>query len=184
MWNEKGGGITAWRFDARTGKLTQLQTLSTVPPDFEGRSAAADIQITPNGRFAYISNRDVTERSEGEAMQDTLTGVSLDPSTGAMELIGYFPTAYFPRSFCIDLTGRFVYSAGQRSSTLFAYRIDQSTGRLEHFATYETDGVPLWVSIRSSLKKTGRNPSVQQVMKTPGLTPFMFPPRASTITYF
>ena len=144
--NEKGGGITAWRFDARTGKLTQLRTLSTVPPDFEGRSAAADIQITPNGRFAYISNRDVTERSEGEAMQDTLTGVSLDPSTGAMELIGYFPTAYFPRSFCIDLTGRFVYSAGQRSSTLFAYRIDQSTGRLEHFATYETDGVPLWVT--------------------------------------
>ncbi len=143
--NENGGGISAWRFDTETGKLSLLETLSTLPPDFEGRSAAADIQITPNGRFAYVSNRDVTERSEGEAMQDTLAGVSLDPSTGAMELIGYFPTAYFPRAFCIDLTGRFVYSAGQRSSTLFAYRIDQSTGKLEHFATYETGGVPLWV---------------------------------------
>ncbi|MCH2203905.1 MAG: lactonase family protein, partial [Fuerstiella sp.] len=143
--NEKGGGITAWQFDAETGKLTQLRTLSTVPPNFEGRSAAADIKITPNGRFAYVSNRDVTKRAEGEPMQDTLAGVSLDPSTGEMELIGYFPTAYFPRSFCIDLTGRFVYSGGQRSLTLFAYGIDQSTGKLDHSATYETDGVPLWV---------------------------------------
>ena len=62
-----------------------------------------------------------------------------------MNLIGYFPTAHFPRSFCIDLTGRFVYSAGQLSSTLFAYRIDHKTGKLEHFATYKTGGAPIWV---------------------------------------
>ena len=143
--NENGGGISAWKFDPEKGTLSRLQTLSTLPPDFDGSSAAADIHLTPNGRFAYVSNRDVTKREEGELTQDTLAGISLDPTTGEMQLIGYFPTAHHPRSFCIDLTGRFLYSAGQGSSTLFAYRIDQQTGMLEHFATYETGGVPLWV---------------------------------------
>ena len=110
----------------------------------------ADIHITPDGRFAYVSNRDTTKRKEGESTKDTLAGVSLDPQTGKMKIIGYFPTAHFPRSFCIDLTGRFVYSAGQRSSNLFAYRIDQQTGKLKHFATYETGGVPIWVMCGST----------------------------------
>ncbi len=143
--NEKGGGITAWTFDPVKGTLRRRQTLSTLPPDYEGESAAADIHLTPDGRFAYVSNRDVTARKEGEPTKDTLAGVALDPKTGEMKLIGYFPTADFPRSFCIDLAGRFVYSAGQSSATLFAYRIDEQTGKLEHFATYETGESPIWV---------------------------------------
>jgi len=62
-----------------------------------------------------------------------------------MKLTGYFPTAHFPRSFCIDVTGRFLYAAGQRSDTMFAYRIDRKTGKLEHTATYKTGGGPIWV---------------------------------------
>ncbi len=57
---------------------------------------------------AYVSNRDLTKRKEGEAPKDTLTGVSLDPETGKMKLIGYYPTAHFPRSICIDSTGNFI----------------------------------------------------------------------------
>jgi len=143
--NEHGGGITAWDFNPHTGALTRAQTLSTVPPDYDGDSAASDIHITPDGRFAYVSNRDVTKRKKGQLMKDTLAGVALDAKTGRMKLFGYFPTAHLPRSFCIDLTGRFVYSAGQGSSLLFAYRIDQQSGKLNHFATYQTDPVPIWV---------------------------------------
>lgn len=143
--NENGGGITAWKFAPAYGTLSKMQTLSTLPPDFEGKSAAADIHLTPDGRFAYVSNRDITKRDEGEAMQDTLAGFKLDPQTGKMTLVGYFPTPHLPRSFCIDLEGKFVYSAGQGAAKLFAYRIDPDSGKLEHTATYETGGVPIWV---------------------------------------
>jgi 6-phosphogluconolactonase len=143
--NERGGGITAWKFDPKKGTLSKMQTLSTLPPDYEGNSAAADINITPDGRFAYVSNRDITKRPEGEKPRDTIASFSIDQETGKMKLIGYFPTAQFPRTFCIDLTGRFLYAAGQRSATMFAYRIDQKTGKLEHVTTYETGGVPIWV---------------------------------------
>ena len=143
--NEAGGGITAWKFDHLTGILDRMQTLSTLPPEFDGESAAADIRITPDGRFAYVSNRDATRRPEGEATQDTLAAVSLDGGTGKIEIIGHFPTAHFPRSFCIDLTGRYLYSAGQTVDELFAYQIDQKTGALKYLAKYPTRGVPIWV---------------------------------------
>ena len=142
--NERGGGITAWKFDSKKGTLTKLQTLSTLPPDYEGTSAAADINITPDGRFAYVSNRDTTKREKDQAGRDTLAGFSLDAKTGKMTLVGHFPTAAFPRSFCIDLTGRFVYAAGQRSATIVAYQIEE-TGALKQTDTYETGGTPIWV---------------------------------------
>jgi 6-phosphogluconolactonase len=143
--NENGGGISAWKFDPENGTLSLKQTLSTLPPNYDGQSAAADIQLTPDARFAYVSNRDTTQRKEGEPKQDTLAAIALDSETGAMKIVGHYPTAHFPRSFCIDLTGNFVYSAGQNSSTLFAYRIDRQSGALQHLATYETGRVPIWV---------------------------------------
>ena len=143
--NERGGGITAWKFDPQRGTLDKTQTLSTLPPDYDGQSAAADIKITPDGRFAYVSNRDVTKRKEGEATKDTLAAIAIDPKTGRMQIIGQYSTAHFPRSFCIDLSGKYLYAAGQRSSTLFAYRINQKTGSLQHIKTYETGGAPIWV---------------------------------------
>ena len=142
---EFGGGITAWKFDPQTGSLTRLKTLSTLMPDSSGKFYAADIQLTPNGRFAYVSNRDQTADRPAASRQDTLAAFSLDSSTGEMTRVGWFPTPNQPNSFCIDRTGRFLYSAGTDTSTLFAYRIDPQTGRLDHFATYETGPVPIWV---------------------------------------
>ena len=134
-----------WKFDDKKGTLAKIQTLSTLPPDYEGESAAADIKITPDGRFAYVSNRDVTKREEGEVKKDTLAGVAIHPKTGRMKIVGHFATASFPRSFCIDLTGSFIFAAGQRDATLVSYRIDSKTGTLNQLATYKTGSVPIWV---------------------------------------
>lgn len=142
--NERGGGISAWKFDPATGTLKLTQTLSTLPPDFEGKSAAADIRITSDGRFAYVSNRDLTSSKDPKDWQDTLAAVSLNLKTGAMKIVGHFPTSHFPRSICIDDGDQFLYAAGQKSSTLFAYRIDAKSGKLKLIAIYETGGVPIW----------------------------------------
>jgi len=143
--NERGGGITAWSFDSHKGTLAKLQTLSTLPPDYSGGSAAADIKITGDGRFAYVSNRDVTKRPAGEPNRDTLTAVAIEDKTGKMEVVGYYPTASHPRSFCLDLTRNFLYAAGQNAATLVAYRIDRKTGALTQLAEYPTGGTPIWV---------------------------------------
>lgn len=142
--NERGGGITAYKFDSTHGTLSKLQTLNTLPPGYEGGSAAADIKITPNGRFAYVSNRDVAKREDGKP-RDTLCAVALDQKTGLMKIVGHYPTVWFPRSICIDLSGQFLYAAGQRSANLDAFRINQKTGALEKVTTYATGDGPIWV---------------------------------------
>lgn len=142
--NERGGGITAYKFDSKNGTLSKLQTLNTLPPGYEGGSAAADIKVTPDGRFAYVSNRDVAKREDGKP-RDTLCAVALDEKTGLMKIVGHYPTVWFPRSICIDLSGQFLYAAGQRSANLDAFRIDQETGALTKIGTYETGDGPIWV---------------------------------------
>ena len=150
--NENGSGITVWNFDRRTGTLQRGTTLSALPPDSSGDLFAAGIQMTPNGRFAYVANRDQTADRAASQREDTLAGFLLDPDSGEPALIGYWPTPNQPFSFCIDRSGRFVYVAGTDTSTLCAYRIDQNTGKLEQFATYETGELPLWVICQSALE--------------------------------
>jgi 6-phosphogluconolactonase len=137
--NERGGGISGWRLDPETGTLTREQTVGSLPPGFKGESAAAEIRITPNGRFAYVSNRD-----KGPGKADTLAGFAID-TKGTLRAIGHFPTAAFPRSFAIDLTGAFVYAAGQKDGQLACYRIDQKTGALQPIGRIDVGQRPSWV---------------------------------------
>lgn len=143
--NERGGGISSWKFDDKTGKLTLHETLSALPPGWQGATFAADIHITPNGRFAYVSNRDGRKLEAGERHGDTLAAFEIDLKTGKMKSAGHFLTERFPRSFCIDKTGHFLFAAGELSDKLAAYRIDQDTGALERVRTYETGKTPIWV---------------------------------------
>ena len=144
--NERGGGISSWNFDAKTGRLTLLETLSSLPPNWEGNSFAADIHITPNGRFAYVSNRDGRKETPGKPNGDTLAAFEIDLKTGTMKLVGHYATERFPRSFCIDKTGHFLFAAGELSDKLAAYRINQKTGSLAPIGTYKTGKTPIWVT--------------------------------------
>jgi 6-phosphogluconolactonase len=143
--NENGGGITSWAFDPKTGRLTRKKTLCTLPPKYEGGSAAADIQITPNGRFAYVSNRSTKPLKKGVAPEDTLCAVALDARTGDMTIVGHYLTGSHPRATCIDLSGSFFFACGQRTDDLHTYRINKKTGALTPLKVYPTGGTPIWV---------------------------------------
>jgi len=143
--NENGGGITAWHFNEQTGAMRRGKTLCTLPDGYKESSHAADIQITPDGRFAYVSNRDTTKRSEGQLYQDNICAVAIDGQTGAMRIVGQYPTGRYPRATCIDLKGGYFFAAGQLSNDLYAYRLDAKTGALKHLKTYPTGGTPIWV---------------------------------------
>lgn len=49
--------VSALEYCKESGKLTEFQTISTLPQDFCGSSTAAEIGILPNGNFLYVSNR-------------------------------------------------------------------------------------------------------------------------------
>ncbi len=132
--NEQGSGITAYALDEKAGTLRAVQTLSTLPRDFKGNNACAEIKLHPSGRFAYVSNRG----------HDSIAAFRLD-GEGKLSSIGQTPTEKTPRSFDLDPAGKYLIAAGEASGKLASYRIDQQTGDLTRLTTYDTGKMPWWV---------------------------------------
>ena len=72
--NELDLTVTACAYDADSGALTPLQTISTLPDGVADRGgySCADIHVSPDGRFVYGSNRG----------HDTLAIFAVDADSG------------------------------------------------------------------------------------------------------
>lgn len=120
--NELDSTMTAFGYDAVQGQLTELQTLSTLPAGFSGRSACAEVAITANGKFLYGSNR----------FQDSLVIYAVNPDDGRLNLVGHQPVlGKTPRHFVIDPSGKFILVANQDDGTIVIFRMDGETGLLQ-----------------------------------------------------
>ncbi len=119
--NELNSTLTAFRYDASSGALSELQTLPSVGSPVTGQNAPADIHLHPNGRFLYMSNRG----------QDTIAVFAIDDATAQLRPIEFVSTGgSWPRNFAIDPSGEFLLVANQRSDTITCFRIDRRSGRL------------------------------------------------------
>jgi len=137
LLNELDAGVDVLAFDAATGTLSTVQTLSTLPAGFTGKPWAADIHVTPDGRFLYTSERTTS----------TLAAFAIDASTGKLRLLSHTPTETQPRGFNIDPSGRFLIAVGQVSNALTLYAIDRDSGTLETLKNYSLGKNPNWVEI-------------------------------------
>jgi 6-phosphogluconolactonase len=119
--NELFSTITTFGYDAATGALQPVQTISTLPDGYKKANAAAEVRVHPSGKFLYASNRG----------PDSIAVFAIDPATGLLSLIGHQPTGgKTPRSFSIDPTGAYLLAANQDSDTITLFRIDPQTGLL------------------------------------------------------
>ena len=146
--NEHKGGVSSWKLKP-DGQLQLLESLSTLPEDFEGSSTAADIHVTPDGNFVYGSNRGGKGATSAVAV-DSLAGFRLDPKERSLKKIGHFPMPQRPRSFSISPDGQYLICAGQSDKTLSLYRINSDSGQLEAMASHVLEGTPNWVLIEPS----------------------------------
>ncbi len=118
--NELDSTITRCTYDAATGALKPVQTLSTLPDGFAGKNTCADVHVHPSGKFVYASNRG----------HNSIALFAIGPD-GALTPTGHTLTGgKEPRGFAIDPAGEFLLAANQNSGTLVSFRIDARTGGL------------------------------------------------------
>ena len=55
--NELGNTVTAFTYDSTAGSLEAIQTIGTLPEDFNKENTTAEICVHPSGKFVYASNR-------------------------------------------------------------------------------------------------------------------------------
>lgn len=121
-------------FGYSDGHLTELQTIRSNNINARG---AADIHISPDGRFLYSSNR---------LRNDGLTIFCIDQKTGLLKYVGYQPTARHPRNFAITPNGRYLLCASRDLDCIQVFAIDQETGLLTD--TNQDINVPRPVCVR------------------------------------
>lgn len=117
--NELSSTITALNWQAETGALDTLQTISTLPADFVETNQCSDIHITPDGQFLFGANRG----------HNSLTGYRINQENGTLMLVGHTLTqGDSPRNFAISPDGRFVYAANQNTDNILIFSINKDGG--------------------------------------------------------
>jgi 6-phosphogluconolactonase len=134
--NELSNTVTGFSWDESAGKLTEIQTITTLPADFSGTSYCAEILVHPSGKFVYASNRG----------HDSIAGFSVG-SDGKLTSSGATSTqGKNPRNFRISPSGDWLIAANQDGGNLVVFRIDSTSGKLT--PTGEEAKLPFPVCIR------------------------------------
>jgi 6-phosphogluconolactonase len=135
--NEMASTVTVYSYDPRDGVMAAIQTVSSLPANFNGKNDAAEILLHPSGKFLYASNR-------GD--DNSIAVFAVDPSKGMLTLIERVATGgKTPRNFAIDPSGEWLLAANQDSNTVVTFRINRETGRLTPTGESSEVGSPTMV---------------------------------------
>jgi len=120
--NEQQMAVIVYAFDRKSGRLSELQSIATLPARqgiVKGYSTA-EIEPHQNGKFLYASNRG----------HNSIVIYGIDDS-GRLKLIGHERRMIDkPRHFSIDPSGTLLMVANQGNDTVTVFAIDQNTGLL------------------------------------------------------
>ncbi|HTH46958.1 MAG TPA: lactonase family protein [Candidatus Limnocylindria bacterium] len=127
--------LTSFRYDAEKGRLSEVQTVPTLPADFKGNSTTAEVRVHPNGKFVYVSNRG----------HDSITVFRTD-GKGGLSLVEHVPTqGKTPRNFNFDPSAKWLWAENQDSNSIFLYSVNAETGHLTPTGQKLEVGAPVCV---------------------------------------
>ena len=121
--NELNCTLTAFTRDTNYGGLTELQTISALPPNVQMKEgfSGAELEIHPTGKYLYTSIRG----------HNSISVYSIDQNTGRLTYVDNTSTqGNTPRGFGIDPQGRYLLAGNQNSDSVVVFRIDAATGKL------------------------------------------------------
>ena len=119
--NELSCTVLSMSYETDSPVFSPIQEESTLPAGFSGENTCAHIQLSPDGRFLYVSNRG----------HDSIAAYAVSPD-GKLERVEIEPTlGQHPRFFTITPDGRYLLVANRDSDSVVVFRIDQVSGQLE-----------------------------------------------------
>ena len=161
--NELSGHVTQYAIDGTKGTLKLVDSVPSVPPELGMKWGqpqapigaapaapapapkpdekppiwAADLRLTPNGKFLYTTERNT----------DKIALFTVAPRTGKLTYVTNFATERQPRGINIDPSGHYLVASGEKSDRLSVYRIDQASGRLGEPTRYPVGKGANWIEI-------------------------------------
>ncbi|KGS01309.1 MULTISPECIES: lactonase family protein [Burkholderia] len=119
--NELNASVGVYRYD--DGRLAHVETVPMTAPGFAGKVGGGALHLSPDGRFLYATNR-------GDANDIVIYAVNA--ADGKLALVGRQSSlGKTPREFAIDPSGKWLVVGNQDSDSVFVFRRDIASGRLE-----------------------------------------------------
>ncbi|KAK6520568.1 hypothetical protein TWF506_000821 [Arthrobotrys conoides] len=189
---EVGNTIIAYKVSYPSGgiSLTSFQQVSsygsaTVPAK-NPQPTAAEIQISPDKKFAYVSNRgDVS--FAGNPGQDSISAWKIN-SDGTLQFIQLLKAGgSTPRHFSLDPSGQYVAVALQYTNRIAFFRRDATTGLWPDtpVATWSSPNGPVcvqWLSGLGSTTTTTTTTSTTAIITTTHSSPSVRTTTTTTTT--
>jgi 6-phosphogluconolactonase len=102
--------------------MKKLATFAGHPAGATTQHGSADIHLSPDEKFLYMSNR---------GNENTLAIFSVDAKNGLLTPAGITPTlGDHPRNFLIDPTGQYILVGNMKSNEVVIFLRNQVTGQL------------------------------------------------------
>ena len=112
-------------FSVNGTSLKDVQTVSTLPTGYTDPNTTAEIIISPDDRFLYVSNRG----------RDSIAVFAIDHASGRLTLVADTPAGgRTPRNLRLDPTAGFLFSSNEGDGTITVFKIDKATGLLSQTA--------------------------------------------------
>jgi len=120
LFGELSSEVLVLEYDMHNGSFNPIQTISTLPDNYDGENSGAAIRVTKDGRHLYASNRGHNSIVSYKIRDD-----------GQLELIEITPThGKNPRDFDLDPNNEFVVVGHQHSDYLSLFERDKKSGKL------------------------------------------------------
>jgi len=135
--NELSSTVTAFNYQDKS--LKRIQQLSALPEGYKKNASGADIHISPDGRFLYVSIREDFNK---------IVSYSINPESGKLTKVGAHSSGgIHPRNFMIDPTGNYLLVANMKTDNIVFYKRDKQTGRLSEMGKELELSMPVFLGM-------------------------------------
>jgi 6-phosphogluconolactonase len=127
--------VVVCAFDPDSGQLTPGAAQPTAPAG-PVRNYPAEVLVSADGRFVYLSNRG----------HNSVAVFATDQGGASLRPLGTVPSGGdWPRHLSLDPTGTLLFAANQNSGTVASFRVNRGTGALTPSGSELTTQTPVCV---------------------------------------
>ncbi|MGP8313603.1 lactonase family protein [Enterocloster aldenensis] len=138
---ELKSNVLCYQYSREDGQLTFIQKVPSLPASYTGSNLAADIHMSSDGRYLYVSERGA----------DIISVFRADRETGLLETYSFqLCGGKSPRNFCLSPCGRYMVTANQDSGNLVIFSRSPEDGLLGEIV--EEIRIPAPVCVRMAAR--------------------------------
>lgn len=121
--------IFVFKYNPSDNKIFEnIQTISTLPLNYNGNRSGSAIRIHPNNKLIYTSDRG----------NNSISLFSINSTDGKVKLLNTISCqGNSPRDFQIDPSGSYLFVANEKSNNISVFSIESSTGNLKFMNSHK-----------------------------------------------